>query len=503
MSTPTPGNDEYDIIQIIGKKGKNIFIAKVRSKIDNKIYCMRRIKKEDYKLNFDIGELKQKLIEIKHPHIIKYYDVYNDDKYIYIIMEYIDTDIKNYIERYHITNSSIPEENIWFILLQCLSALKYIHSKKLDLAQYGIRLSNILMPTDRGIKIGIIKNTIETRKWEDDIRLLYKYFEIVMCPKRFKHGQGIMTYLSDPINNDYDVELKEIIKEMNNNPKEANIIFETTEKYYIKKYKIKDNNSIKSVFDCLSKYNKLLKILNNEENTKNKNNYLMNICNIILKMDSEQPPAIEKLRRILSLENNETNFYKDGNNIKEIEPKLVLDYILKSKEPLIMQENNKEQTKFILNISDLFSIEKQIIKTCLKCNTKYISTVKENIIIFDLNNHKRNFNILTDGFNSNNQKEIDFFCEGCSCKQKCKENLYYSKFNNFLVIYFDRENNDKTKIETELNLDVEINETQENNSKETIKFKFICSIIKDGNSFKKNDKFSSNDKIILLFYERT
>lgn len=351
MTTPTSGDENYDIIKIIAKKGKNISIAKVRSKVDKKIYCMRKIKNEDYKLNININELKQTLIEINHPHIIKYYDVFTDNKYIYIIMEYIDTDIKNYIERYHITNSLIPEENIWFILLQCLSALEYIHTKNLA-ETFGIRLSNIFMPTDRGIKLGIIKNTIEKRKWEDDIKLLYKFFEIIMCPKRFKHGQGIMAYLSDPVNNNYDIKLREIIKEMDTNPKEANKIFKTTEDYYIDKYGIKEkNNNIKSVFDSLSKHKKLKEILNKEENTKNKNNYLMNICNAVFEEDENYYRSIEKFRRLLSLENKEINFNPVENNIEDIEPNLILDYILKSKEPLIINENNEKKKIFI---SDLF-----------------------------------------------------------------------------------------------------------------------------------------------------
>ena len=43
-----------------------------------------------------------------------------------------------------------------YILLQCLSALKYLHSKNLKTCE--VKLANILMPNENSIKIGVIKN---------------------------------------------------------------------------------------------------------------------------------------------------------------------------------------------------------------------------------------------------------------------------------------------------------------------------------------------------------
>ena len=142
---------------------------------------------------------------------------------------YIETDIKDYIESNNIMNRKIPEENIYFLLLQCLSVLSYIHSKiiKDNKKGLGIRLSNILMPTERGIKISLIKNEL-TSEWKekDDILLLYKYFEFMLF-ERFKF--------------DYDKELRAIIYYIDTD-------FNKIEKNYIDKFSNGNKNtSINSI----------------------------------------------------------------------------------------------------------------------------------------------------------------------------------------------------------------------------------------------------------------
>ena len=112
--------DDFEILENLGKDKKNITIAKVRSIKDKNIYCMRKIKIEDNK-SFDYKKfenMKLKLKEINNSHVTKYYKVFRDEKSIYFIMEYIDTNLMNFIETYNITGKNVPEEIIYFLLLQ-------------------------------------------------------------------------------------------------------------------------------------------------------------------------------------------------------------------------------------------------------------------------------------------------------------------------------------------------------------------------------------------------
>ena len=57
-------------------------------------------------------------------------------------MEFMNnSDINGYIKAHQVLKKKIKEEEIWNILLQCLSALDYLHQQNL---QYlGIRFKNI------------------------------------------------------------------------------------------------------------------------------------------------------------------------------------------------------------------------------------------------------------------------------------------------------------------------------------------------------------------------
>ena len=506
-TTPSPKYElkDFDLLKILKTRDKNIKIAKVRYKKDNKIYCIRKVKKGNY-LDDDINELKETLTKINHPHIIKYYDIFEEKNNLYFLMEYIDIDIKDYIESYNLMNKKVPEETIFFLLMQCLSALKYIYSNPSIKKLKGIKLSNILMPTERGIKIALIKDDLSNDVNEsDEIELLYKYFELIMFPERFKDGQSIKAYLPDKQNNSYDKELREIIYNMKDgNPRNAQEILKKTESYYIdKKYKLKDENkntSIKSVFKCLSNCEKLKKYL--DKQTLKDNDYLL--INIIKEIFDDGKvetyyPAIEKLRRLIALE------YSAFDDIKEINPIIIINFILKCEE--ILEKNSGKE----ITISKLFSVQKKVTRICSKCKTKIQSDEKENTITFDMCKINKNiFNLSLEGFkNNNNSKEIKKYCDKCKAYQNFDGIFSYNEFSDYLIVYFDRGNNFKnaTKIIFGEKLEVDLS----SNGKGKVKFELIGCIIKkmEGKNYifenikvKDNNFINEQDKIMILIYQK-
>ena len=78
------------------------------------------MRKIENKNNETVDELQNYLNGFNNPHIIKYYKIFADNGYLYFIMEYIDTDLKNFIQTYQITKENIPKETIYFLLLLCL-----------------------------------------------------------------------------------------------------------------------------------------------------------------------------------------------------------------------------------------------------------------------------------------------------------------------------------------------------------------------------------------------
>lgn len=107
--------EDFEILLNLGD-GQNY---KVRSKINNKIYAMKKL---------DLKEIKQKstkgselilreteyLENLSHPHIVKYYKNFKVEDTLYIITDYAsDGNMEEFIEVHKEMNISIHENDIW------------------------------------------------------------------------------------------------------------------------------------------------------------------------------------------------------------------------------------------------------------------------------------------------------------------------------------------------------------------------------------------------------
>lgn len=92
----------------------------------------------------DIELLKREIEVLKicqHPNIIRFYDVFENCDYIYIVMEYLrGGDFFNYLES---KNFKIPEERAKSIAHQIATAIFYLHS--FGIAHRDLKPENILM----------------------------------------------------------------------------------------------------------------------------------------------------------------------------------------------------------------------------------------------------------------------------------------------------------------------------------------------------------------------
>ena len=157
--------DDFDILQTLGK-GSYGFVAKVKSRKNQKIYAMKMI---DFNLVNDQQEIELLMNEIKiiqkldSPHIVKYYTSFPIDKRLYIIMEYINNgDIKGYIQANLNMKKAIPEPEIIELMYQCMSGLCYIHNNKL--IHRDIKPANLFLTDDKTVKIGDFGVSAERKK---------------------------------------------------------------------------------------------------------------------------------------------------------------------------------------------------------------------------------------------------------------------------------------------------------------------------------------------------
>jgi len=78
-------------------------------------------------------------MEVDHPNIVKFYQVYRDSKYFHIVMELCDG-----VELFeHLTNiGKFSEADAALIIKQILSAIKHLHDK--NIAHRDLKPENII-----------------------------------------------------------------------------------------------------------------------------------------------------------------------------------------------------------------------------------------------------------------------------------------------------------------------------------------------------------------------
>ena len=400
--------EDFEILQTLGK-GSYGFVAKVKSKKNEKIYAMKMI---DFALIQDETEKNLSLNEIKiiksldNPHIIKYYnDFFVGEKY-YIIMEYINNgDIKGYITAHQNMGAPIPEDELWDLFYQCMSGIICIHKNKL--IHRDIKPANLFLTDDKTIKIGdfgvsatrnVNKNVNETKVEKETMMVGTPLY---MSPEMFNHekyGSKVdiyslgctffeMCYFTPPRipvplmtpNFEITTDLQEIPVKFNKNfyspdvtkllelmiqkdPKKRgrdDDVFDIIrQKYYSKNY---INSSINAVYRCLLSNYDFISFLGKHEkefNPKDKPiSFSFSIAYKELYNNMNWNNQLKNLRTILTY--NNTSFVDPG----EIEPEDLIEYILKT----IHIENNKNNYHYsriysMENDPDIFNRQKILVK---------------------------------------------------------------------------------------------------------------------------------------------
>ena len=218
-----------------------------------------------------IYNLMNNLKKINHPHIVKYYNYFEENNFLYLIMEYMDnSDILGYIQGYQIFDKQIPETEIWNILLQCLSALNYLNS--LNYGNIGIKITNVFVNNTHNIKIGVFRDFLVNGQYynpKEELDLLKKYFHVMINSQIFgiKELDNISFIqklnVQQNVNNTYSNTLTNII--YNNFNGNVSELYKKVKEEYSKKYT--KNTSIKAILRCLSSYKLLTNRLVLEKQT--------------------------------------------------------------------------------------------------------------------------------------------------------------------------------------------------------------------------------------------
>ena len=116
--------------------------------IDNehKIVAIKKIFISNLKIRNYIEQEINVMKKIDHKNIIKLYDVEYGPDYIYLILEYCDNDLYNYLKK-----NNINYDKIRYFMKQLLDGLEYIMNK--EIVHRDLKPQNILITNDNILKI--------------------------------------------------------------------------------------------------------------------------------------------------------------------------------------------------------------------------------------------------------------------------------------------------------------------------------------------------------------
>ena len=467
--------EDYEILQVITKKNNYGFFAKVRSKINSKIYAMKKINSEFIKNDFNLKEELDLLKKMKNPNTTKYFKAFYQNQSLYIIYEYMNNnDLEGFLDAYKSLNKPIESNTLWNIFMQCISSLQYIHNN--NIIHRNITLTNIFMSENKIIKLGdfrfsfLAKNE-KVHKKENEA---YKSPEIKknnnFDKKSDIYAMGVVFYklchFDFPNNKGnnikYTTEMENIINSMLKNEKErpdANQLYNSIIKEYIKN--VAKISSIDSVFRCMYSFTNFFNDMSQRKNNYSNEDLTPISFNFIKCIETYK--SNQNMNDIaLNLNNFRNLLYKNSqiNNDIEIKPSLVLDFLL---EKLNKETgNNHNGLSFLIQPSNF--------------NRNKDSSLNE-----FMNYFKNNFNSII------SQYFVGIMKTKRICKE-CRAGLY--SFNLFPFIEFDLD-----RCGQELNLFNWFKMQNDNNSLLTEDHNVICNkckCIRKHNEFKQFFMFPQN-----------
>ena len=144
--------EDFEILQIHTDES----IKSIQSMLNQKIYSMKTINfKKRHLEPKDIEKLEEDInnyINLSNFNILKVHKYFKKEKEMHIIVEHTNNgSIKDFINLHSSLNEYIKEEMIINIFLQCIQALKFLHSKKI--IHKTISPRHLLMTNEKIIKL--------------------------------------------------------------------------------------------------------------------------------------------------------------------------------------------------------------------------------------------------------------------------------------------------------------------------------------------------------------
>lgn len=145
-------NDRYLLLQLLGKGGfsevyKGFDVKELRY-VACKIHQLNKDWKDEKKANYIKHAVREYDIHksLDHARIVRLFDVFEIDSNSFVtVLEYCDGNDLDFLLKQHKT---IPEKEARTVIMQVVSALKYLNERKPPVIHYDLKPGNILLGSD-------------------------------------------------------------------------------------------------------------------------------------------------------------------------------------------------------------------------------------------------------------------------------------------------------------------------------------------------------------------
>lgn len=180
-----PMTDSYQRIEKIGE-GTYGIVYKAINRKTNSIVALKKIRLENEDEGIPATTIREisLLKTLKHPTIINLIDVIYSEKKLYLVFEYLETDLRSFID----TQEDIPEALVLRMALQLFTALCFCHTR--GILHRDVKPQNILVDKDLNIKLadfglGRAINVPLRTYTHDIVTLWYRPPEILLGSKYY------------------------------------------------------------------------------------------------------------------------------------------------------------------------------------------------------------------------------------------------------------------------------------------------------------------------------
>ena len=144
----------YTIEKELGK-GTYGIVYRAKKKSDNNVYVIKQISLLGLsKAQIDEVKLESEILrKIKSQYVVKYYDSFEENNNLYIVMEYCESgDLNDYIEKQKKTKHLLHENIIWTFFIKITLGLADIH--KLKILHRDLKSLNIFLKQENDVRVG-------------------------------------------------------------------------------------------------------------------------------------------------------------------------------------------------------------------------------------------------------------------------------------------------------------------------------------------------------------